>query len=191
MTNKPILLEKGKFTRFVGSSSGIWKIMTLASILCLVVASLIGCGEPNLDDPKVREEVIAKAIDQDSLQTRRAPSGEELYYAPNQERPYAGWVKIRNALYEFQNGKPNGIYISWYSNGQNRKKGTFRNGEEDSLWTQWYENGQKMSEGTYKLIDTVVLTPLESDGQEVPTVTHKLSMEDGLWTEWYTNGNEK
>ena len=191
MITKHILLEKGKITGLSQSTHSAWKIMALASVFCFVITLLNGCGEPNLDDPKVREQVLAEAIDEDSLQTRRAPSGEELRYAPNQERPYAGWVKDGRELYQFQNGKRNGLYINWYSNNQNYQKGIFRDGKEDGLWTTWYENGQKGVEVTYKdgNIDGLV-TQWHENGQKGEEGTYKDGLRNGLWTTWYENGQK-
>ena len=177
MINEHILLEKGKITGFVQGTHRVWKIMALTSAFCFVIALLNSCGEPNLDDPKVREKVLAEAIDEDSLQIRRAPSGENLRYAPNQKQPYAGWVKSRRKLRQFQNGKPNGLYISWYSNGQVWEKGTFRNGEENGLWTEWDRNGQVLRRETYKDGKGeygVELTPIEQETTQESTSEKKV-----------------
>ena len=95
----------------------LWKVITITSMFCMCLGLLIGCGEsdmndddpisdnlpklddpisdnlPNLDDPRAREQILAEALDEDNLQTRNSPSGEELFFAPNQEVPYTGWVK--------------------------------------------------------------------------------------------------
>ena len=147
MMIRHILLKRKNNIGSVADIVSAWKVL---SVFCIMFVLLIGCGEPNLDDPKVREKIIAEAINFDSLQTRRAPSGEELRYAPNQEQPYTGWVKGERVLQQYQNGIPNGIYISWYRNGQNSKKGTYRNGQKNGVWTEWRENGQRDSEGIYK-----------------------------------------
>ncbi len=184
-----ILLKRENNIGSVVDIVSVWKVL---SVFCIMFLLIIGCGEPNLDDPKVREEVIAKAINEDSLQTRRTPSGEELHYAPNQERPYAGWVKSGRTLYQFQNGKPNGLYINWYSNNQNYQKGIFRNGQRNGLWTEWYENGQKSREGSYKnnkQDSTWVFW--YGNGQKSSEGTYTDDSKDGLWTEWYSDGTEK
>ncbi len=165
MMIRHILLKRENNLGSVVDIVSVWKVL---SVFCLVFVLFVGCGEPNLDDPKVREKIIAEAIEYDKLQTRKSPSGEELRYAPNQEQPYTGWIKTNWTLQQFQNGKSNGLYIEWYESGQNEEKGTMRNGTKDGRWTFWYENGQKEREGTYK------------NGER-----------NGLWTEWYTDGAEK
>ena len=216
MVNKGTLLEKGEFTGFVRSPGRIEKVMKSVASCCVMLALLIGCGEPNLNDPKVREKVITEAIDADNLQTRRTPSGEELRYAPNQERPYAGWVKTGRELYSFQNGRPNGIYISWFRNNQNYQKGIFRNGKKNGLWTEWYENGQKHTEGPYKNGNrdgnwvfwyengqkrsertyahgsrNGLSIERYPDGTEEAKGNYKAGGTDGTWTFWYANGQER
>ena len=58
----------------------------------------------------------------------------------------------------FKDGKKDGPWVAYYDNGQIQYKGTFKDGEEDGLWVGYYVNGQLWSKGTYK------------DGEE-----------DGLW----------
>ena len=53
---------------------------------------MLGCGSPNLDNTKTLDEIIADAIDGDNLQ-ERSEEREELFYAPNEQTPYTGWVK--------------------------------------------------------------------------------------------------
>ena len=55
--------------------------------------------------PKVREKILAEAIDEDNLQARQTSSGEELHYAPNQEQPYTGWIKRNHSLQQFRRGR--------------------------------------------------------------------------------------
>ena len=192
MINEHILLEKGKFTGFIGRTYSVWKMMALASVFCLVIALLNGCSDPNLDDPKVREKVLAEAIDEDNLLSRRAPSGEELPYAPNQEQPYTGWVKQYRSLQQFQRGKRHGTYVSWYSNQQKSEKGTFANGQRNGLWTEWYKNGQKNEEGSYKdnSRDGAWVFWYEN-GQKSSEGIYTSGYKNGLWVEWYTDGTEK
>ena len=126
MVNKCILLKKGKTIRFMVSIVSILEAMKFILVLCLALTLFIGCGEPNLDDPKVREKVLAEAIDEDSLQIRHTPSGEELLYAPNQEQPDTGWVRINQGLMHLQDGELHGIYLRWHNNQQNLGKGTYK-----------------------------------------------------------------
>jgi antitoxin component YwqK of YwqJK toxin-antitoxin module len=58
----------------------------------------------------------------------------------------------------WKNGKEDGLYTSWYRNGQKRYESTFKDGKLDGLSTSWYRNGQKKLEATFnsgKLISQV------------------------------------
>ncbi len=150
MINQNILLEKGKTVVSTINIGSLSEALRGIFVLCMIIALFLGCGEQNLDDPKVREKIIAEAIDEAILQTRSTPSGEDLCYAPNQERPYNGWVKSSSKLYQFQNGKQHGTYISWYENGQKRSEGSYKEGWKEDMWTEWSMNGQIHGNGFYK-----------------------------------------
>jgi len=49
----------------------------------------------------------------------------------------------------YLNEKQEGLWISWYENGQKRSEGNYRNGKREKLWIYWYENGQKALETNY------------------------------------------
>ena len=149
MVNEHIRLRKANAIAVVGIGR-VWEMMKFIPVLCMCLALLIGCGQPNLDDPKVREKILAKAIDNSDLQTRWTPGGEERYYTLNQQVLYTGWVKNARALWQLERGKKHGIYISWYENSQKRSEGTYKDGSKDGLWIEWDERGQKRSEGAYK-----------------------------------------
>ena len=152
------------------------RVIFVVLTLCVSVAISMSSGADNsdLDNPKVREQIVAEALDEANLQTRQSPSGEELHYAPNQQVPYTGWVWFENdeseqILYQIKDGKRHGLFIRWHKSQQNLEKGFYKNGSKDGLWTYWYKNGQKEAEETYK------------DGSEKSL----------LWTEWYENGQKK
>ena len=67
----------------------------------------------------------------------------------------------------YRNGIEEGLWISWYENGQKWEEGNYRNGEEEGLWLYWYDNGQKADEGNYQ------------NGEK-----------EGLWISWYLSGQK-
>ena len=150
---------------------------TIPKWLFTFVALLFaGCGEKTHYSPPLTEEevkIIAEAIDVNTLQ-KRGKDGEALYYAPNEQTPYTGWVKWMHdngqidSLGQAKDGKLHGLWTSWYVNGQKMIDGNYKDGKEDGFWTDWYENGQKKAEGNYK------------DG--IP---------DGLRTKWYPDGQKR
>lgn len=61
-----------------------------------------------------------------------------------------------------------GLFTSWYENGQKKMEATFHNGKLNGIQTQWYENGQKSTE-----------------------IALKDDKMDGSCKSWYENGNKK
>ena len=193
-------LIKRKTERSLTSSSSVWLGMKLVLAICLGLTLLISCGgEPNLENPKVRDKILAEAIDVINLEYRSTPEGKEnVAYAPNQKQPYTGWVKGEGVqaagvnelfLVQLQRGISNGLFIAWYSNGQKSWKGAFKNSRKVGVWTRWYQNGQKKIEGTYKIqgskkdsgsykvFDFVALYFDEGD-------------REGKWVGWHENGQK-
>ena len=63
MNNQHIVLEKRQTAAASIGLSSVWKVIKWGLTFCLALTLLIGCGgEPNLDNPKVREKILAKAI---------------------------------------------------------------------------------------------------------------------------------
>ena len=155
-------------------------------LIALFVALLmVGCGEADLSDPDVLEDVTADAVDWSKLQDR---SG--VTYLQNTEEPYSGYAKRayedgqHEILAQFKDG-----YVvrfkQWEKNGTPRWDIGYTEGKvagsdvpfedsydsnfshHDGLQTEWYENGQKWAELNYR------------DG--------KL---DGLAVYWHENGQK-
>ncbi len=173
MTKKRILLHKGGMNVSTTGLGENWATMKFILALLAVLQLVVSCGEPNLDDPKVRDKIFAEAINKDILQIQRTPSGEEMSYAPNEQKPYEGWVKDQKQeqelrllwLWRMMDGKKNGKWTAWYENGQMALEGSYQEDKKNGKWTAWYKNGQMASEGSY---------------QE--------DKKNGKWTEWYENG---
>ena len=147
----------------------------MKKLLAAMFAALlmVGCGGNDLDDMETRDKIIAEAIDWGKLQ-EKGEEGEQLYYAPNQQTPYTGWVKVMwgneqvRLLSQYKDGKGDGLFTSWYEKGQKEMEGYVKDGKPDGFGSSWHENGQKKFEGNCK------------DGKK-----------DGLWTFWYENGQKK
>ena len=52
--------------------------------------------------------------------------------------------------YSYSESPPNGSYVTFYSNGQLKEKGTYKDGERDGAWEQFYDTGQLKSKGNFK-----------------------------------------
>ena len=50
---------------------------------------------------------------------------------------------------ETVNGKKEGLWITYYANGNKRSEGTYRNGRKHGKWTLYHANGNLQSEATF------------------------------------------
>ncbi len=197
MTKKRILLHKGGMNVSATESREMRATMKFIPALFAVLMLVCGCGEPNLDDPKVRDKIFAEAIDKDILQIRRTPSGKEMPYAPNEQKPYTGWVKEQEQeqgfslwwLSRMRDGKKHGKWIKWYKNWQKESEGSYQEDKKNGKWTEWYENGQMASEGSYHDgKKNGKWTEWYDNGQMALEGSYQEDKKNGKWTEWYENG---
>ena len=134
---------------------------------------MFGCGRPDLDDTAILNEIVSEAIEEGSLQMQ-VWTGEELPYAPGEQEPYSGWVKVfygdgsLQKLVQLYDGKLDGFSLEWYNNGQKKCEGDYKNAKQDGPWTSWHENGKKSRQAIFK--------------QDRP---------EGRTEEWYENGQKK
>ena len=128
-----------------------------------------GCGRgDNVRDSRALQRILEEAMAADRLQFRGV-EGEELAYAPNQDRPYTGWVadldsgllsEVRSALQggmvgnlfapdlvdevsalaRYRRGQVVAAY-AWHSNRQLELETNYRNGEPHGTHREWYTNG--------------------------------------------------
>ena len=123
---------------------------------------------PNsLSDADV-ERLLKEAVDMESLEER-----DDLAYQDN--KPYSGWAKMIHdsgqvqALGQFKDGKPDGLFTVWADNGQKVKEGILKDGKPGVPYTEWHENGQKATEVTFKDGEEVSTKHWNSKGEEVET----------------------
>jgi antitoxin component YwqK of YwqJK toxin-antitoxin module len=148
-------------------------------------------GTPNsLSDADVKR-LLKEAVDYDSLEKR-----DRLIYQDN--KPYSGWGKVMydsgqvKALFQFKEGKADGLWTWWHKNGQKRSEGTYKDGKQDGLAMYWRENGKKKSEETYKDDKLNGLsTEWYKNGQKWGEGTYKDHRLDGLSTGWHENGQKR
>jgi len=128
--------------------------MLLATFVALWLA---GCGDAqeetiDLDDNETRKRIIAEAIHDNKLKLK--DSGWKCY-APNKQTPYTGWSK------------------NMYDNGQIAMLIQWKDGRKNGLWTMWYSNGRKRYDQNYKkgkLMTTVGWLP---NGEKCPKTNVK------------------
>lgn len=186
--------------------SKMWKLTKYISVFCVIMVVCIGCGQPNLDDPKVREKILAEAIEYDKLQTRKSPSGEELRYAPNQEKPYSGWVKndsldilddisediLDDISDEIQSRNNSKIRIDITYDGE-MELAQYQLGKLHGFYMNWWDSNQQnffrcaLMNGK---VHGLVMMWYEN-GQKTLEGTCKNGLMNGRWTGWHENGQKK
>ena len=74
-----------------------------------------------------------------------------VYYAKFSEVPFSGKVTglTKGSI---RNGKREGAWISYFSNGQLRYKGNYKNGEQEGEWVSYFSDGymNPSNTGTFK-----------------------------------------
>tara|TARA_Y100001934_G_scaffold242034_1_gene297503 strand:+ start:2028 stop:2792 length:765 start_codon:yes stop_codon:yes gene_type:complete len=129
-------------------------------------------GGVDLDDNETLAKIIAGAIDGKKL--KKGDNDRKLAYAPNEQTPYTGWVKLMHdngqivGLKQFKDGKTHGLATRWFENGQKEFEVTFKDGKLDGLWTRWYENGQMRGEATMKDGKPVTCVAWKPNGKKCP-----------------------
>ena len=84
--------------------------------------------------PKVVREFVL-SNQEDTLLTK------EIFYFPGEK-------KYMEKQYDAQ-GKPEGVWVSWYENGNKNSQGTYENGKWQGLYRVWYPNGKLHYTGEY------------------------------------------
>ena len=95
----------------------------------------------------------------------------------------------------------NGIWITWYDNGQIKSKGAYKqvSGKpyddkiKDGKWIKWHKNGNKTSEVEYRDGHKIGLeaTYYYLDGQKKSEATYKDGYKVGTETTWYSTGKKR
>jgi hypothetical protein len=89
---------------------------------------------------------------------------DDVYYKKFSDVPFSGKVTgLGNG--SIKNGKREGAWIRYYSNGQLYYKGNYKNGKKEGAWIRYYSNGQLYYKGNYK------------NGKK-----------EGAWISYYSNG---
>ena len=140
------------------------------------ILALAGCQSndleksPDLDDPKVLSQIVARAVSKDKLESKRI-KGYLVLCVPGTEDAYSGWMKearengILKTLGKLKGGKKGGQWTSWGENGKKKSEIHYVADVMDGSFVEWHPNGKIRTRGQTK------------DGEM-----------DGRWVGWYANG---
>jgi len=68
---------------------------------------------------------------------------KETHYFPSEKKYISGTYDDKELR--------NGIWTSWYENGQKNSEYKYINGKEDGVYNVWYPNGNQYIKGKYKM----------------------------------------
>ncbi|MHA0995531.1 toxin-antitoxin system YwqK family antitoxin [Enterobacter ludwigii] len=97
-------------------------------------------------------------------------------------------AKQLESFQEFSGEIPDGIYESWWRNGEKKYKAFFLKGKENGEVYSWYKNGNKQFTGSMK--DGVLegeLTSWFENGNKRTRENYVYGKRNGIWISWYEN----
>ena len=137
--------------------------------LCVVILALgLGCSRDSKPAGPSSANKPAERVVQASDLDRRA---DGLHYFKQDTVPFSGVVKSTHTNGSrwmekpYKDGKPNGKWLEWYPEGQQKTQLSFASGKRDGECSEWHPNGQLRWRATFR------------EGQP-----------DGNWDEWEPDG---
>ena len=92
---------------------------------------------------------IKKSVNKEEIEFRG-----QVVYLKGSDAPYTGKIfgllDGRNFEFHTNDGKIDGLWVTWHQNGQKLVEANYKNGKQNGLETAWHENGQKASESNWK-----------------------------------------
>jgi hypothetical protein len=127
----------------------------LFQLLIIAVSLFASCSGNQKKEPAQASDSIVKV--------KMHHPGSDVRDGDVEERFPNGIISIKGYK---MHGKREGLWRSWYENGQLNSELSFIHGKREGPYHVWYDNGKKMTEGMYK--------------QDI---------EVGKWKHWDKNGN--
>ncbi len=118
-------------------------LLNMLPLLIMIPLLLSSCGGPKTTCSYCGDNFSGKGYTVVGSRTVKVKTGQGYLCSTTCALKQSG---------RYQFGKKDGLYNSWYSDGQKKSESTYKDGEKVGTWTYWYENGQKKSE-------EVTLTP--------------------------------
>ena len=113
-----------------------------------------------------------------------------LYYKKFTDVPFTGEVTGQEQG-SFKDGKKDGPWVAYWSNGQLRSEGDFKDGERDGPWVYYHENGQLREKGDFK--DGIQEGPwvyYHENGQLWEKGDFKDGFQEGPWVVYNKDGTK-
>lgn len=112
---------------------------------------------------------------QSPVQLSELQKVDKLYFKDG--KPFSGlcYEKHTNGKIaikgQIKNGKKEGAWIYWYSDGQKRRETNYSENKKEGLTYYWYENGQKQKEIMFKQDKNIDQKLWDEEGNRMPNPT--------------------
>ena len=119
-------------------------------------------GRPIIRNSTFYRPNVKKTVDY-FLGPQNKPQANDNWWAarPAEYRTFGSQIQSGSAMSwfengqpkkrgQFDNGQPTGQFVWWHENGNKQTEGIYENGKKSNRWVWWYENGMKRIEGTYE-----------------------------------------
>ena len=144
----------------------------------------------DLENLRIRSKVLVGAIEWSDL----VIGGDALHYHRRSKALYTGWAKYSwgfrddgRGLMHFEQGKKNGLLVSWYDNGRKALEDHYLEGKLVSS-ACWKPNGEKCPLTKVVNGDGVRIV-YEMSGRKQCQGAYVGGRAHGLWTMWPDDGN--
>jgi antitoxin component YwqK of YwqJK toxin-antitoxin module len=125
--------------------------------------------------------------------------GADIFYEKDSYKPFSGKctvlynnTQIVKTQFTFRNGRLNGETITWYKNGQIRRKGNYCKGMISGRWIFFDEQGNRTIEANYKKDDlNGTYVALYTNGKVKEKGTFSRNKRTGKWVYYTENGLQR
>ena len=145
-------------------------------------------GRQTIKDTYQAGRKVAAKIDYYSNKQKKT-EGMYLYAREVVQTPDDWWTAKLATYMKQGKDEKNGIWVSWYQNGQKQTQGEYRNDLQVGKFNWWYETGQLALQGSYDAGKQVgKWTWWHPNGQKSTQGEYADGNPTGRWRWWDTNG---
>ena len=108
-----------------------------------------------------------------------------------EERDVEGRLRSRAQCKRGPDGRAvkHGTFVGFHADGSRSAEGSFKDGRLDGAWTQWHSNGRVAVEGGHRRgAEHGRWTFFDSEGRKVQEGAYRDGLADGRWTYWHASG---
>ena len=117
---------------------------------------------------------------------------EGIYYEAFTDVPFTGEIDGWLVKGSMKNGKKEGKWVNYHSNGQLRIKENYKNGKLDGAWVEFHDDGQLAFKGNYKNGKSEgACVAYYSNGQLRLKGNYKNGESEGAWVGFEEDGRVK